>query len=88
MSESNTTPDTDAGEESERLRLENRKLNEELLVLRDSLRFHNGLAGQMQQQQVRIEQIKILLIRAADALENNPSEMHSELVQELRNAGQ
>jgi hypothetical protein len=57
-------------------------------VLRDSLRLYTELAGQMQQQQDRIEQIKILLIRAADALENNPSGMHSELVQELRNAGQ
>jgi hypothetical protein len=88
MSESKNTADTKAREEIERLMLENGKLNEELLELRDSLRFHTGLAGQMQQQHVRIEQIKCLLIRAADALENSPSGTHSELVQELRNAGQ
>jgi hypothetical protein len=75
-------------EEIERLRLENSKLSEELLELQNSLRFHNGLAGQMQQQHVRIEQIKVLLIRAADALENSPRGTHFELVQELRNAGQ
>jgi hypothetical protein len=49
--------------------------------------FHTELTGQMQQQHVRIEQIKILLIRAADALDNRSRETHCELVQELRKAG-
>ena len=88
MSETNETPDTKARAEIESLRLENSKLNEELLVLQNSLRLHTELAGQMQQQQIRIGQIKILLIRAADALESSPCETHCELVQELRNAGQ
>lgn len=88
MSESENTATTKAREEIERLRLENSKLNEELLELQNSLRFHNGLTGQMQQQHLGIEQIKILLIRAADALEKSPSGTHFELVQELRSAGQ
>jgi hypothetical protein len=35
-----------------------------------------------------IKQLKSLLIRAADALENGPSETHFQLVPELRKAAQ
>jgi hypothetical protein len=37
---------------------------------------------------VEIKQLKSLLIRAADALENEPSETHLQLVQELRKAAE
>jgi hypothetical protein len=42
----------------------------------------------MDRQHARIEQFKSLLIRAADALENGPSESHFQLVEELRKAAQ
>ena len=68
-----------AREEIEKLRLENSELMEQMLV-------YSGLAGQMHRQHARIEQVKSLLIRAADALESGPSETDFQLVQELRKA--
>ena len=47
-----------------------------------------GLAGQMHRQHARIQQFKSLLARAADALENSPSETHFQLIQELRKAAE
>jgi hypothetical protein len=38
----------------------------------------------MHRQHARIEQLKSLLIRVADALEKSPCETHFQLVQELR----
>ena len=88
MSEIKNRPDATAWEEIARLRLENSKLNEELLELRDSLLFHTGLAGQMHRQNERMKQLKILLIRAAEALEKSCDAAHSQLVQELRKAAE
>jgi len=58
-----------AREEIEKLRLENSELMEQMLAF-------TGLAGQMHRQHARIQQFKSLLVRAADALENSPSETH------------
>ncbi len=49
---------------------------------------YTGLPGQMHRIDVEIKQLKSLLIRAADALENEPSETHLQLVQELRKAAE
>jgi hypothetical protein len=54
---------------------------EEMLV-------YNGLRGQMHRQHAKIERLKSLLIRAAEALENGPSETHFQLIQDLRKAAQ
>jgi len=67
--------------EIEKLRLENSKLKEAML-------FYTGLPGQVHRQHARMEQLKVLLIRAADALENSPGGEHSHLVQELRKAAE
>jgi hypothetical protein len=72
---------TEARQEIEKLQLENSKLMEEMLV-------YTGLCGQMHRQHARIEQLKSLLIRAADALENGSSETHFQLIQDLRKAAQ
>jgi hypothetical protein len=81
MSEIQNESYTEARQEIEKLRLENSQLMEEMLV-------YTGLCGQMHRQHAGIEQLKSLLIRAADALENSPSETHFQLVQELRKAAQ
>ena len=81
MSEIQNEAYKEALQEIEKLRLENSELMEEMLV-------YTGLCGQMHRQHARIEQFKSLLIRAADALESDPSETHSQLVQELRKAAQ
>ena len=81
MSEIQNEAYKEARQEIEKLRLENSELMEQMLV-------YTGLCGQMQRQHARIEQFKSLLIRAADALENGPSETHFQLVQELRKAAQ
>jgi hypothetical protein len=72
---------TEARQEIEKLQLENSKLMEEMLV-------YTGLCGQMHRQHARIEQLKSLVIRAADALENGSSEAHFQLIQDLRKAAQ
>jgi hypothetical protein len=54
----------------------------------EDMLVYTGLAGQMHTQHARIEQLRSLLIRAADALENSPSGAHFQLVQELRKAAQ
>jgi hypothetical protein len=81
MSEIQNEAYTKARQEIEKLRLENSELMEEMLV-------YTGLCGQMHRQNARIEQLKSLLIRAADALENGTVETHFQLVQELRKAAQ
>ena len=50
--------------------------------------MYTGLCGQMHRQHARIEQLKSLLARAADAFENGPSETDIQLIQELRKAAQ
>ena len=77
-----------AREEIEKLRSENRKLREDRLEATDALMSYTGLPGQMHRIDVEIKQLKSLLIRAADALENEPSETHMQLVQELRKAAE
>jgi hypothetical protein len=81
MSESKNKADTEVLREVERLREENSQLMEDMLV-------YTGLPGQMHRQHARMEQLKVLLIRAADALENGPDEAHFQLVQELRKAAE
>jgi chromosome segregation ATPase len=76
----------EACQEIEKLREENSKLREEWLELTDELLSYTGLPGQMHRIDVKIEQLKSLLIRAADALEKSPDGDHSHLVQELRKA--
>jgi hypothetical protein len=66
-------------QEIEKLRLKHSELMDELLS-------YTGLPGQMQKIDVKIKQLKSLLIRAADALEDGPPETHLQLVQELRKA--
>jgi hypothetical protein len=50
--------------------------------------FHAEVIGQMRQIDVKIEQIKSLLIRAADVLEERPSGRNVQLIEELRKAAQ
>ena len=81
MSEINDEAYTEARQEIEKLRLDNSELMEEML-------FYTGLAGQMHKMDAKVEQLKSLLNRAADALENSSSETHLQLIQELRKAAQ
>jgi hypothetical protein len=79
MSENQDKAYAEARQEIEKLRLENSELQESMLV-------YTGLAGQMHRQHNRSEQLKALLLRAADALEQGSSE--TQLIQELRRAAQ
>ena len=88
MSESKNKTDTAMGQEIERPREENGKLKDQWLEATDALMSYTGLPGQMHRIDVEIKQLKSLLIRAADALENEPSETHLQLVQELRKAAE
>jgi hypothetical protein len=81
MSASKNKPDPEALQEIERLREENSQLMEDMLV-------YTGLPGQVHRQQGRMEQLKTLLVRAADALGNGPGAVHSQLVEELRKAAE
>ena len=81
MRENKNEAGTDGRQEIENLREENSKLRDEMLV-------YTGLAGQMHRQDKKMEQLKALLIRAAEALEKSSDAEHSELVQALRNAAQ
>jgi hypothetical protein len=56
--------------------------------LKKSMLFHAEVIGQMRQIDVKIEQIKSLLIRAADVLEERPSGRNVQLIEELRKAAQ
>jgi hypothetical protein len=86
MSESKNKTDIEARQEIEKLRLENSKLREDCLELADELLSYTGLPGQMHRIDVKIKQLKSLLVRAADALEKSPDGAHFQLVQELREA--
>jgi hypothetical protein len=79
MSESKNKADTEVLQEIERLREENSQLMEDMLV-------YTGLPGQVHRQHARVERLRVLLVRAADVLENNVDGEDSQLVQELRNA--
>lgn len=88
MSEHQEEAYAKALEEIEKLRLENSKLKEQWLELMDEQLSYTGLPGRLHRIDVEIKQLKSLLIRAADALENGPSETHSQSVQELRKAAE
>src|SRR6516162_5559676 len=81
MSEIDDESHAKAREEIAKLRSENSELIEEMLV-------YTGLPGQMHRMGTRIEQLKSLANRAADALESASSGTHFQLIQELRNAAQ
>jgi hypothetical protein len=68
-----------ARQELEKLRLQNTELKK-------SMEFHAEVTGQMRQIDAKIEQLKPLLIRAADALEKRSSERDVQLIEELRKA--
>ena len=88
MSEIKNDAYAKACQEIEKLRLENSKLREERLELTYELLSYTGLPGQMHKIDVKIKQLKSLLIRTADALENNADGAHSKLAQELRKAAE
>jgi len=74
--------------EMEKLREENSKLREDWLELTDQMLSYTGLPGHLHRIDVKIKELKSLLVRAADALEKSPDGAHSELVQELRKAAE
>ena len=80
--------DEGARREIERLREENSQLKEDRLELTDELLSYTGLPGHLHRIDVKIKQLKVLLARAADALEKSPHGAHSQLVQELRKAAE
>jgi hypothetical protein len=49
---------------------------------------YTGLPGHFHRIDVEIKRLKSLLVRAANALENGPSEAQLQLVQELRKAAE
>ena len=65
----------------EKLRLENTELKKSML-------FHAEVTGQMHQIDLKMEQLKPLLIRAADALKKRSSETDVQLIEQLRKAAQ
>jgi hypothetical protein len=75
-------------QEIEKLQQENSRLIDEVLELRDELLRYTGLPGHLHRIDVKMKQLKSLLIRAADALEKGPSETQLQLVQELRKAAE
>jgi hypothetical protein len=81
MSESKNKAATEVLQEIERLREQNSQLMDDMLA-------YTGLPGQVHRQHARMEQLKILVTRAADALEKSLDGAHSHLVQELRTAAE
>jgi hypothetical protein len=78
----------EACQEIEKLREENSKLRDQWLEATDELLSYTGLPGHLHRIDVKVKHLKSLLVRAADALENGPSETHLQLVQELRKAAE
>ncbi|SRR5258707_15234964 len=87
MSENQEEEYATARQEIEKLRSENSKLREDWLEATDALMSYTGLPGHLHRIDVKIKQLKSLLVRAADALENGRSETDFQLVRELRKAG-
>jgi hypothetical protein len=77
-----------ARQEIERLREENSQLKQDRFELTDELLSYTGLPGHLHRIDVKMKQLKALLVRAADALENSSSETHLQLVEELRKAAE
>jgi hypothetical protein len=88
MSEIENETSMEARQEIERLRSENSELRDDWLELTDELLSYTGLPGQMHRIDVKIKELRSLLVRAADALENSPGGEHLQLVQELRKAAE
>jgi urocanate hydratase len=84
MSENQNEADAKVSEEIEKLRLENSKLKEEWLELSHEMLSFTGLPGHLHRLDVKMKELKSLLVRAADALEKGQFETHLQLVQELR----
>jgi hypothetical protein len=72
MSENQGEEYAKARQEIEKLREENGRLRDQWLEATDELLSHTGLPGHLHRIDVKIKQLKSLLIRAADALENEP----------------
>jgi hypothetical protein len=77
-----------ARQEIERLREENSQLKQDRFELTDELLSYTGLPGHLHRIDVKMKQLKALLVRAADAPENSSSETHLQLVEELRKAAE
>jgi hypothetical protein len=86
MSEIQDEAHAKACQEIEKLRLENAKLKEDWLELSDEMLSFTGLPGHLHRLDEKMREFKSLLVRAADALDNGPSETHLQLIQELRKA--
>jgi hypothetical protein len=72
--------------ENEATRQELEKLRSENTELKKSMEFHTEVVGQMHKIDVKIKQLESLLIHAADALEERPSETDLQLIEQLRKA--
>ena len=68
--------------------MENGKLKEQCLEATDARLYYTGLPGQMHRINVKIQQLKSLLVRGADTLEKGLSEADTQLVRELRQAAE
>jgi hypothetical protein len=88
MSEIHDEAYAKACQEIERLQLENAKLKEEWLELSDQMLSFTGLPGHLHRLDVKMKDLKSLLVRAADALEKGPSDMDIQLLEELRKAAE
>jgi hypothetical protein len=88
MSENQKEEYATARQEIEKLRSENSKLREDWLEATDALMSYTRAAWTDAQDWCRDKQLKLLLVRAADALEKSPDGAHSQLVQELRRAAE
>jgi hypothetical protein len=88
MSESQEETNAKEFEEIERLRQENAKLKEDWLELSDEMLSFTGLPGHLHRLDVKMKELRSLLIRAADALEKGSSDTDRQLVEELRKAAQ
>jgi urocanate hydratase len=88
MSEIHDEASAKARREIERLQSENSKLKEEWLELSDEMLSFTGLPGHLHRLDVKMKELKSLLVRAADALERGRSETPLQLVQELRKAAE
>jgi hypothetical protein len=88
MSENQGEAYSKACQEIEKLREENSKLRDQWLEATDELLSYTGLPGHLHRIDVKIKQLKSLLVRAADAMENDPSGTHLQLVHELRKAAE
>ena len=84
MRENQEEASAPARQEIEKLQQENGQLRDEVLELRDELLRYTGLPEHLHRIDVKMKELKSLLVRAADALEKGQFETHLQLVQELR----